>query len=101
MTESTPAVEKFGTRVRDRRLSLQLSQETVAKLANMNSSNYGKLERGLGNPEFHTLVRLAHVLNVDAGKLVEGIKADALPDKPRVFTAQEFLRERSKRPAEH
>jgi transcriptional regulator with XRE-family HTH domain len=63
----------------------------------MNVSNYGKIERGLGNPEFHTLIRLAAVLGVDAAELVTGIGADSLPETRRVFTAKEFVRERKAR----
>ncbi len=62
----------------------------------MNVSNYGKIERGLGNPELHTLIRLAAVLGVDAADLVRGIKADALPEKRRPFTARDYVRERTK-----
>jgi hypothetical protein len=44
-------------------------------------------------------VRLAAVLNVDAGTLLAGIGADALPEKHRVYSAQEFVNERRKRDA--
>ena len=63
----------------------------------MDVANYGKIERGLGNPELHTLIRLATVLGVDVGELLAGIKGDALPEKRRVFTAKEFVRERTLR----
>ncbi len=87
----------FGDRLRELRLKAACSQEEIANLASMNVSNYGKIERGLGNPELHTLIRLATVLGVDAAELLVGITADALPEKPRVFTAKEFVRERSQR----
>ena len=63
----------------------------------MNVSNYGKIERGLGNPELHTLIRLASVLGVDVADLLAGITGDSLPEKRRVFTAKDFVRERSQR----
>jgi transcriptional regulator with XRE-family HTH domain len=87
----------LGDRLRDLRLKLACSQEEIANLASMNVSNYGKIERGLGNPELHTLIRLASVLGVDAAELLAGITGDALPDKRRVFTAKDFVRERSQR----
>jgi transcriptional regulator with XRE-family HTH domain len=87
----------LGIRLRDFRQKQSCTQDDIANLAGVNPSNYGKMERGLGNPEFHTLVRLAHVLNVDVAELVAGITADQLPEKPHVFTAKDFVRERTRR----
>jgi transcriptional regulator with XRE-family HTH domain len=87
----------FGDRLRQLRLKAACSQEEIANLAGMNVSNYGKIERGLGNPELHTLIRLATVLGVDAADLIKGIGAESLPEKPRAFTAREFVRERTER----
>jgi transcriptional regulator with XRE-family HTH domain len=87
----------LGDRLRNLRWKLACSQEEIANLASMNVSNYGKIERGLGNPELHTLIRLATVLGVDAAELLAGITSDALPEKARVFTAKDFVRERSAR----
>jgi transcriptional regulator with XRE-family HTH domain len=87
----------FGDRLRQLRLKAACSQEEIANLAGMNVSNYGKIERGLGNPELHTLIRLATVLGVDVGELLAGITSDALPEKRRVFTARDFVQERSRR----
>jgi transcriptional regulator with XRE-family HTH domain len=87
----------LGERLRDLRVKIACSQEEIANLASMNVSNYGKIERGLGNPELHTLIRLATVLGVDAAELLTGIKGDALPEKRRVFTARDFIREREQR----
>lgn len=63
----------------------------------MNVSNYGKIERGLGNPSLHTVVRIAAVLGVDPAALVGGLRAEHLPERPPVFTAIEFVRERERR----
>jgi transcriptional regulator with XRE-family HTH domain len=87
----------LGMRLQELRLKAACSQEEIANLASMNVSNYGKIERGLGNPELHTLIRLATVLGVDVAELLAGIRADSLPLKRRVFTAKEFVRERSQR----
>ncbi len=93
------ASRMFGERLRDARTKLGSSQEEIAHLADMHFSNYGKIERGYGNPELHTIVRLAAVLNVDAGTLLAGIGAEALPEKYRVYSAQEFVKERRNRDA--
>lgn len=87
----------FGDRLKALRLTLACSQEEIANLASMNVSNYGKIERGLGNPELHTIIRLAAVLGVDVSELVRGISANDLPEKRRVFTARDFVKERSLR----
>lgn len=94
------AARILGERLRDRRNKLALSQEEIANLAGMNVSNYGKIERGIGNPNFHTLVRIASVLGVDPGSLIKGIEASSLPERREVFTAADFVRERRAREAQ-
>lgn len=64
----------------------------LAHLAGVNVSNYGRIERGDGNPNFETLIRLGAVLGVDAAEFVQGIDADALPAAQRPSTAAEFLK---------
>ncbi|MHC5797021.1 helix-turn-helix domain-containing protein [Lacisediminihabitans sp. FW035] len=91
------ATRILGERIRTRRLKLACSQEEIANLAGMNVSNFGKIERGLGNPNFHTLVRIASVLGIDPALLVVKIGADALPDLEKTFTAADFIRERRRR----
>ncbi len=91
------AARIMGERVRDQRTRLALSQEDVAHLAGMNVSNYGKIERGLGNPSFHTLVRIAAVLGVDPALLVSKLDAATLPEKVRAFSAADYVRERAER----
>jgi transcriptional regulator with XRE-family HTH domain len=88
------AARTLGERIRDQRTKLALSQEEIAHLADMNGSNYGKIERGLGNPNFHTILQIAAVLGVDPGSLVTGLFAPSGHGKPQVFTAVEFVRER-------
>ena len=91
------AARVLGERIRDVRLGFGLSQEEVANLASINVSNYGKVERGLSNPTFHTLVRIASVLNVDAGELIKGLSADQLPELPASFSARDYIREKQAR----
>ena len=94
------ASRKFGERLLAARQALGFSQEQIAQLADMHFSNYGKIERGYGNPELHTIVRLASVLNVDAGKLLAGLGSDDLPERHRVYSAQDFMIEQRKRKAQ-
>jgi transcriptional regulator with XRE-family HTH domain len=103
MDDQPSASIVFGSRVRDRRLELELSQETVAKLAQMNVSNYGKVERGLGNPTLLTLVRIAVVLGTDPGTFLTGLGAESLPASPATYTAADFIaaREAAANNADH
>jgi transcriptional regulator with XRE-family HTH domain len=91
------AARILGERIRIRRIKLACSQEEISNLAGMNVSNFGKIERGLGNPNLHTIVRIASVLGIDPAVLVAGIGAEALPDLVETFTAADFVRERRRR----
>jgi len=94
---SSAAALLFGERVRTERRRLGLSQDEVAHLAGMNVSNYGKIERGVGNPVLHTIVRLAVVLGVDPSTLVSGMSSEHLPPVIETFTAAEYVAERRAR----
>ena len=69
----------LGLRLRRRRRQLSLNQEAVAHLAGLNVTNYARIDRGLGNPTFHTLIRLATVLEMEPGDLVTGFNSAQLP----------------------
>ncbi|WP_166785654.1 MULTISPECIES: helix-turn-helix transcriptional regulator [Cryobacterium] len=80
MPEPTSEASRIlGIRLRHRRRQLSLNQETVAHLAGLNVSNYARIDRGTGNPTFHTLIRLATVLGMEVSDLVTGFNADHLP----------------------
>lgn len=87
----------LGERVRAIRVRLGLSQEDVAELAEIHVTNLGKLERGQGNPNLTTLVRLAAVLGVDPGELVTGMTLADIPKVSHQFTAADLIRERDRR----
>jgi transcriptional regulator with XRE-family HTH domain len=91
------ATQVLGERVRAQRRIIALSQDDVAHLAGMNVSNYGKIERGLSNPTFHTIVRIAVVLGIDPGSLISGLSAKSLPTDSPAFTARDFVREQTRR----
>jgi len=91
------AARVLGERVREHRQTFALSQDDVANLAGLNVSNYGKIERGLSNPTFHTLLRIASVLGVDPSVFVQGLDGATLPPATETFTARDFVRERRNR----
>jgi transcriptional regulator with XRE-family HTH domain len=76
---------------------LGLSQNELADLAGINVSNYGKIERGIGNPVLHTIVRLSSVLGIDPAVLVAGLSGDDLPPLLETFSAADYVRERRSR----
>jgi len=53
-----------------------LSREALADAADLHITVLGDVERGVGNPEYATLLRLAHALEVALGVLVT--RADEL-----------------------
>lgn len=95
-TRSRPAVH-FGAQVRRRRTTLGLSQESVAELAQIHVTNYGRIERGIANPSLVTMLRIASVLGTDIALLTAGLSREDLPAEFEVLTAAEFLRERERR----
>jgi transcriptional regulator with XRE-family HTH domain len=94
---SSEAARLVGERIRAERLRLGLSQDDVAHLAGMNMSNYGKIERGIGNPVLHTMVRIAAVLDIDPAILVAGLGAEHLPPQLEAYSAAEFVAEQKRR----
>ena len=91
---ASAAAQVLGSRLRERRESLDLSQEDVAHMSAMHVSNYGKIERGLSNPSLHTLLRVASVLEVDPGILIAGLSGDMVTSRPHKLTAAELIKAR-------
>lgn len=63
--------EALGRQVRQIRLDRGLTLEDVATRSGCSLGSLSQLERGLGNPSFATLVKIAHALSVSVGRLVE------------------------------
>jgi transcriptional regulator with XRE-family HTH domain len=60
---------RFGIRLREIRLSCELTQEQLAEKANISLNFLNLIERGLRAPSFDKLERLAKVLKVDVSEL--------------------------------
>ena len=71
-----PAAEAFGQRVRERRLRHKWSQEYLAELAGVHMTYLSSVERGERNVSLVNILRIAQALEVDAGRLVEGLKIE-------------------------
>jgi transcriptional regulator with XRE-family HTH domain len=65
----------MGTRVRDRRLELGLSQERLALAAGLHPTYVSSVEGGQRNISTLNLLRLASALDLDPADLIEGLKA--------------------------
>ena len=70
---ASDAARIFGERVREQRLALGISQETLAELSGIHWTALGKIERGLRNPSLHNIVKIASGLAVDPGVLLTGL----------------------------
>jgi len=63
----------LGTRIRDARKGLGISQEGLALHADIDRSFMGQVERGQRNVSFITLCKIALVLKTDLGTLCGGL----------------------------
>lgn len=70
------ATGEFGRRLRSRRTQMGLSQEALAERTSLHWSYISLVERGQKNLTLHNILRLAAVLEVDAGELVSGLPLD-------------------------
>ncbi len=69
----------FGKRVKEARKRARISQEALARRADMSLRGVAKIEQGnVVDPHFSTLEKLAEVLGVDPLWLVTGDKAEEL-----------------------
>jgi DNA-binding XRE family transcriptional regulator len=72
-TRSEGACERFAENVRTYRRRAGLSQEALGKLADLDRTEVGLIERGKREPRLLTIVKLAAALAVTVEKLCEGI----------------------------
>ncbi|MHA2790246.1 helix-turn-helix domain-containing protein (plasmid) [Corynebacterium sp. S7] len=74
-TEGDDALlREFGQRLRTIREEKTLSQEALAHLAGLHRTYVSSVERGERNISLLNILTLATILDVDPGKLVEGME---------------------------
>jgi ribosome-binding protein aMBF1 (putative translation factor) len=66
----TDTSEAFGNRLRELRVQRGITQEDLAREANLHPVQIGRVERGLGAPRLTTILRLARGLNVEPSELL-------------------------------
>lgn len=64
------ASRAFGERMRELRKREGISQDTLAREADIHPTSIGRLERGGREPKMTTILRLAHGLGVEPGELL-------------------------------
>lgn len=65
----SPEHGALGEAVRTLRLEAGLSQESLAELAHTDLTQIGGIERGVRNPSYTTLLRLAVALETTVGEI--------------------------------
>jgi len=60
----------FGERLREERRARRLSQHKLWLISGINTSQIGKIERGVGNPSLATVVALAKALELSLDILI-------------------------------
>jgi transcriptional regulator with XRE-family HTH domain len=86
------AAKIFGSRVRENRQRLGISQETLAQLSDVHWTFVGQVERGTRNLSLHNIVKLAGGLDIDPAVLVAGIAASAVPATEHEQSAADRIR---------
>ncbi|HEY0295031.1 MAG TPA: helix-turn-helix transcriptional regulator [Bordetella sp.] len=62
---------RLGNAVRDRRMALSWSQETLADYAGIDRSHMGKIERGERNVTFLNILRIAKAIQCKPSDLLQ------------------------------
>lgn len=78
--------------MRQQRLKLGISQETLAELSGIHWTALGKIERGLRNPSLHNIVKIASGLAIDPGALLAGLTRADLGDLGKKESAADRIR---------
>ncbi|MFM8421667.1 MAG: helix-turn-helix domain-containing protein [Verrucomicrobiota bacterium] len=73
MVASDKALQTLGDRIREARKVTGLSQEELALQADIDRSFMGQVERGQRNISVLTLLRVARVLDINLGSLLDGL----------------------------
>ncbi len=81
---------KIGTKIRNAREDLDMSQSEVASLIPMNQSNYSKIERDLQEPNLDQMRRICQILKIDPNYLLSLDKEDLeAPSNPDASTSKD------------
>jgi transcriptional regulator with XRE-family HTH domain len=85
--DSGLVAERFGSNVRRLRRRADLSQEMLARRAELHRTEIGLLERGIRLPRLDTIVKVAGGLEIEAGALFDGLEWIPGSNVPGAFSA--------------
>ena len=75
--------ELVGRRIKELRRARRMTQEELAERTSISAKYLSSIERGLENPTFDTIIKLAYALDVDVAELFnypQHLPADDLRD---------------------
>ena len=76
----------IGSKIRDKREDMDLSQRDMAKLIPMNQSNYSKIERNIQEPSLEQLRQICQILKLDPRYLLNlGDVETLLPEELKLL----------------
>ncbi len=87
----------IGERIRNARRALGISMDDLSELAEVSLTTIGKIERGAQSPTAETLVRISSALEIDAGSLISGLRAEDFGEREHTYTVKDFLKARRER----
>ncbi len=73
MAKSADIAERFGSRVRDRRLAMGLSQEAFAGKCGLDRTYISGIERGKRNVSLRNIEVIANALDTSISELMDGL----------------------------
>lgn len=91
------AARMIGERIRNARRALGISMDDLSELAEVSLTTIGKIERGAQSPTAETLVRISSALEIDAGSLISGLRAEDFGEREHTYTVKDFLKARRER----
>src|ERR1700712_4091237 len=90
--KKSEAARIFGERLREHRLRLGISQETLAQLSGVHWTFVGQVERGTRNLSLHNIIKLAGGLDIDPAILVAGIAPSGAPAESHAQSEAQRIR---------
>ncbi|GAA5153531.1 hypothetical protein GCM10025768_23320 [Microbacterium pseudoresistens] len=75
----SPAAAHIGGRIRQAREAATLTQDGLAHVSGIDSSNIRAYESGRALPNLFTLVRIADAVGTDPGTLLAGLELEMFP----------------------
>lgn len=73
MLKNEPLLASLGQKVRQEREKRQLTQEKLAEFSSLDPTYISGIERGLRNPGFKNVAKIAKALGLTTSQLCEGV----------------------------